>query len=52
MAVRENKPDVVSQLMSLGCLMLPNEKGALPIDIALHFKLHEAATAMVTHERG
>ena len=52
LAVRENKPEVVSQLMSLGCELLENEKGAMPIDVAIQFKLHEAAIAMVTHERG
>lgn len=51
-AVRANKPEVVSQLMTLNCKLTENNNKCKPIDIALQYKLFEASLALVTHPRG
>lgn len=52
MAVKNNKPDTINQLLNLNCKFLENNASYKPIDYAIQFKLHEAAIAIVTHERG
>ncbi|XP_063845485.1 transient receptor potential cation channel subfamily A member 1-like isoform X1 [Scylla paramamosain] len=52
LAVCANKPEVVSQLMTLNCKLVENNSKCTPIDIALHYKLFEASLALVTHPRG
>ncbi|CAL4076212.1 unnamed protein product, partial [Meganyctiphanes norvegica] len=51
-ATKSNKPAVVTQLLGMNCKVIENNLLQLPIDIAIQHKIHEAAIALVTHERG
>lgn len=46
----ENKPKVISFLLSLHCKLLYNHISMSAIDYAIYYKFPEAALAMVTHE--
>lgn len=46
----ENRPNVISFMLSLNCKLLYNQISMSAIDYAIYYKYPEAALAMVTHE--
>uniref|UniRef100_T1JBU7 Ion transport domain-containing protein n=1 Tax=Strigamia maritima TaxID=126957 RepID=T1JBU7_STRMM len=50
LAAIHNKANAIGLLLNGECTIIKNETGFTPMDLALHYKHHEVAMAMATHD--